>query len=166
MLEPKSERLKSFNSHSPAFFFSFRFISYFLLSLCLVALVLPSFRSDPCLFLSLLTLLLLSFFSSWPVRLQASIKVFLILLATIFSTSLARVSRRLSLPPPSSHFHATHWAAMLCVFIAVCGRGGGLLSATNGLLENTDSYASPCGEVWGKQEKGKDLEGRLRESSF
>lgn len=55
---------------------------------------------------------------------------------------------------------------MLCVFIAVCGRGGGPLPATNGLLENTDSYASPCGELWRKQEKGEDLERRLRESGF
>lgn len=55
---------------------------------------------------------------------------------------------------------------MLCVFIAVCGSGGGPLPATNGLLENTDSYASPCGELWGKREKGEDLERRLRESGF
>lgn len=52
-----------------------------------------------------------------------------------------------SLSPVSSHFHAARWAAMLCFFIAVCGRGGGLLPATNGLLENTDSHASQSGEL-------------------
>lgn len=49
--------------------------------------------------------------------------------------------------PPSSHFHAAHRAAMLCVFISVCGRGGGLVPATNGLLENTDSHASQSGRL-------------------
>lgn len=51
-----------------------------------------------------------------------------------------------SLSPVSSHFHAARRVAMLCFFIAVCGRGGGLLPATNGLLENTDSHASQSGE--------------------
>lgn len=130
------------------------------------SLVLPSFRSDPCLFSSLLTLLLLLFLFS-PPGLAGQYRGVFLSFCRQFSQRIFAVFPSASRSPPlSSHFHAAHWAAVLCVFIAVCGRGGGPLSATNGLLENTDSYASPCGEVWGKREKGKDLEGRLRDGSF
>lgn len=61
--------------------------------------------------------------------------------------SLSPSSRSISLSPLSSHFHADCWAATLCIFISVCGRRGGLVPATNGLLENTDSHASQSGEL-------------------
>lgn len=79
-------------------------------------------------------------------------------LSPFFPLSAPPVFLRLSLSPVSSHFHAAHWAAMLCVFIAVCGRGGGPLPATNGLLENIDSYASQSGELGREGEEEKDLE--------
>lgn len=67
-----------------------------------------------------------------------------------------------SLSPLSSHFHAARRAAMLCVFISVCGRGGGLVPATNGLLENTDSHASQAREL-GREARRiwSEAEGRM-----
>lgn len=67
--------------------------------------------------------------------------------------------------PLSSHFHATHWAATLSIFISVCGRGGSPVPATNGLSENTDSHASQSGELHREKEK-EDLKWSQRESDF
>lgn len=78
-----------------------------------------------------------------------SLSLCLLLFSPLFSSIL--------LFPLSSHFHATHWAATLSVFISVCGRGGSPVPATNGLLENTDSHASQSGELHREKEK-EDLE--------
>lgn len=93
----------------------------------------------------------------------------------VFTSTLLSLSLCLSLFSPlfssillfplSSHFHATHWAATLSVFISVCGRGGSPVPATNGLLENTDSHASQSGELHREKEK-EDLEGSQRESDL
>lgn len=120
---------------------------FFLFLLCFFTLL---YFVSPSLFSSSSPFLLIPFhhslFYPFDLGLVASIKVFSHP-SSPFSLSFISLISLISLSPLSSHFHAARWAAMLCVFISVCGRGGGLVPATNGLLENTDSHASQSGEL-------------------
>lgn len=143
-------------SRSMVFVFIFSLLSVWCLLLCLHHL--SPFLSLPfILFTSPLLLGFSSLSRCFHIHTPFSLSLCLSLFSPLFSSIL--------LFPLSSHFHATHWAATLSVFISVCGRGGSPVPATNGLLENTDSHASQSGELHREKEK-EDLEWSQRESDL
>lgn len=127
------------------------------------------FHNFPLLFCLSFVFTIISISSSFLSSIPFSARVALRRLANIEAFSHPPSSflspASLHLSPLSSRFHAARWAVMLCVFIPVCGRGGSLVPAANGLLKNTDSHTSQSGElgreggrrIWSEAERESDF---------